>query len=68
MVREGCPAYVVEVRRSDRALIEAIQKLFEKEKRLREEENQGLPRIAFDRHLYLPLPFDKACKRDGIVV
>ena len=68
VAREDRPAYVVQVRRSDRALIEAIQKLLEEEKRLREEENQGLPRIAFDRHLYLPLPFDKACKRGGIVV
>ncbi len=60
VAREDRPAYVVQVRRSDRALIEAIQKLLEEEKRLREEENQGLPRIAFDHHLYLPLLVEKS--------
>ncbi len=59
MVREGRPAYVVQVRRSDKELIETIRKLLDQAERLYREENQGLPRITFDRHLYLPLLVEK---------
>jgi len=38
-----------------RALIEQIQQLLTDVERLHREENAGLPRIYFDRHLYLPL-------------
>jgi len=55
VVRDGCPAYVVQVRRSDKELIQTIQQLLKQAKRLYREENQRLPRIIFDRHLYLPL-------------
>ncbi len=59
MVREGRPAYVVRVRRSDKKLIDTIQQLLKQADRLYREENQGLPRISFDRHLYLPLLVEK---------
>jgi hypothetical protein len=59
MVREGRPAYVVRVKRSDTELIKAVKELIAQEERLREEENHRLPRIAFDRHLYLPLLVEK---------
>ena len=55
MVREERPAYVVQVRRSDTKLIETIQELLNQAERLYQQENTGLPRIIFDRHLYLPL-------------
>jgi len=38
-----------------RALIGQIQQLLTDVERLRREENAGLPRVYFDRHLYLPL-------------
>jgi len=60
LVGEQRAAYIIRVRQSDRALIEALQKLIEEEERLRKEENAGLPRIAFDAHLYLPLLVEKA--------
>ncbi|MCF6191543.1 MAG: DEAD/DEAH box helicase family protein [Candidatus Hydrothermae bacterium] len=59
-VREKRAAYIVQVRQSDKALIEAVQKLLKEEERLWKEENAGLPRIAFDAHLYLPLLVEKA--------
>ena len=55
VVSEKRPAYIVQVRRSDIELIETIQQFLEQTDRLYQEENQGLPRIIFDRHLYLPL-------------
>lgn len=60
MVREGRPAYVVQVRGSDEELIQTIRELTKQAERLYQEETQGLPRIAFDRHLYLPLLVEKA--------
>ncbi len=54
-VREEKAAYVVRVPRSEQQLIEAVQKLLEEQQRLYEQENAGLPRIHFDRHLYQPL-------------
>ena len=59
-VREERAAYIVQVRQSDKALIETVQDLLEEEERLRKEENGNLPRIAFDAHLYLPLLVEKA--------
>ena len=55
LARDGRAAYVVQVRSSDSDLIEAITNLLKEEARLRTEENHRLPRIVFDRHLYLPL-------------
>jgi hypothetical protein len=46
-------AYIVQVRRSDKDLMEAIQKLLEDAERLYKQKNGKLPRIYFDRHLYL---------------
>ena len=54
-VSEGKPAYIVKVKRSDEDLVRAIQKLLEEAGRVYHEEDQELPRIHFDRHLYLPL-------------
>ena len=51
--------YVVKVRRSDKELIDAIKKLGENVDRLRNQETNELPRIYFDRHLYLPLLLEK---------
>jgi len=51
--------YVVKVRKSDKELIAAIEKLGENVDILRKQETNELPRIYFDRHLYLPLLFEK---------
>jgi hypothetical protein len=61
-VREKKSAYVVKVPRSERQLVEAIQKLLEEQQRLYEQENAGLARIHFDRHLYQPLLVEMADK------
>ncbi|HEX72257.1 MAG TPA: restriction endonuclease subunit R, partial [Candidatus Hydrogenedentes bacterium] len=56
LVREKpTPTYVVKVSRSDQQLLEAVQNLLQKTEQLYKEENGGLPRIHFDRHLYQPL-------------
>jgi len=54
-VREGKPEYVVKVQRSKKDLASAIQKLIADAERLYKEENNKLPRVYFDRHLYQPL-------------
>jgi hypothetical protein len=54
-VSEEKAAYVVRVPRSEQHLIEAVQKLLAEQDRLYQQENNGLPRIHFDRHLYQPL-------------
>ena len=59
-VSEKRAAYIVQVRQSNKALIGAVQKLLEEEEQLRKKENAGLPRIAFDAHLYLPLLVEQA--------
>ena len=51
--------YVVKVHKSDKELIAAIEKLGEDVDILRKQETNELPRIYFDRHLYLPLLFEK---------
>jgi hypothetical protein len=52
---EAKAAYVVRVPRSEKQFIDAVKKLLAEQKRLYEQENAGLPRIHFDRHLYQPL-------------
>jgi len=63
-VREGRPAYLLHVQRSKKELIEFIENLCKQEERLRNEENNKLPRIAFDRHLYLPILLKNNDKND----
>ncbi|RME09286.1 MAG: hypothetical protein D6802_12450 [Ardenticatenia bacterium] len=58
-VKEGRPAYLLHIHRSKKELIEFIENLCKQEERLRNEENDKLPRIAFDRHLYLPILLKK---------
>lgn len=59
VVHEKRPAYIVQVPRSNAELIQAIRELLDQADRLYGEENHGLPRIVFDRHLYLPLLVEK---------
>jgi hypothetical protein len=54
-VSEEEASYVVRVLRSEEELIKAMQELLAGQERLYQEENVGLPRIHFDRHLYQPL-------------
>lgn len=54
-VQDKKAAYTVRVPRARSDLIAAIEKLRDDIGRLIEEENSNLPRIHFDRHLYLPL-------------
>jgi len=54
-VSEGKAAYIVKVKRSDKDLVRAIHKLLEEAKPFYQGEDKELPRIYFDRHLYLPL-------------
>jgi len=51
----GKPAYIVKVRRSETKLLKSINDLVKNLERLYRQEDQSLPRIYFDRHLYLPL-------------
>jgi hypothetical protein len=55
----GKPAYIVKVSRSKQEIIEAIRKLSNDIEKLIKEENEGLPRLYFDRHIYLPLLLKK---------
>lgn len=57
--REKKAAYTVRVSRSRSDLITAIENLLADTDRLRKGENDNLPRIYFDRHLYLPLLLKK---------
>ncbi|MCX7950174.1 MAG: hypothetical protein N2509_08695, partial [Treponemataceae bacterium] len=56
------PAYLVRVSRSERQLVDAIQKLIAEAQRLYYQENSSLSRIHFDRHLYQPLLLEQAAK------
>jgi hypothetical protein len=58
-VKEKKAAYAVRVPGSRTDLIKAIEKLRKNVKKLTKKENSGLPRIYFDRHLYLPLLLKK---------
>ncbi len=53
LLREG--KYVLQIKKRDQELIEKIKKLKEDLKKLLEEENESLPRIYFDSHLFLPI-------------
>ena len=53
--REGKAVYVVRIPRSEERLVQAVKHLIEEQRKLYEQENAGLPRIYFDRHLYQPL-------------
>jgi len=57
-IAEDKPGYVVKVPRSEQQLVEAVRKLLEEQERLYQQENAGLPRIHFDRHIYQPLLVD----------
>jgi len=59
-VKEGKAAYSVKVSRSRNEVVRAIKKLIEDAEKLYKGENNNLPRIYFDRHLYLPLIFQKS--------
>jgi len=61
-VREQKAAYVVRVPRSEKKLVKEIKALLDEAERLYGEENAGLPRIHFDRHLYQPLLVEQADK------
>jgi hypothetical protein len=54
-LKEGDGSYIVRVKRSDKALIDAITKLIKDKKKLMDEASGEPARIAFDRHLYAPL-------------
>jgi hypothetical protein len=56
LVREWTEGtYILKVKKSEAELITSIEKLREDIDRLRHQETAELPRIYFDRHLYLPL-------------
>jgi len=65
-LREKPAAYVVKVRRSDQELIDEIKKLRGQAEILYEQESEELPRINFDRHLYLPLLVEQTEKIESI--
>ena len=58
-VQDKRAAYTVRVPSSRNELVAAIKKLRDDMEKLTQEENGGLPRIHFDRHLYLPLLLKK---------
>lgn len=53
--KERGGGYLVKVKRSDPQLVETVRKLISDAKRVYQTEAGALPRIYFDRHLYLPL-------------
>ena len=61
-VRKQKAAYVIKVPRSEKKLVKEIQALLNKKEQLYCNENAGLPRIHFDRHLYQPLLVEQADK------
>ena len=61
-VSENKAAYILKVRPSDRQFIDAIKKLIEEKNKLYQTEDGELPRIHFDRHLYLPILIERADK------
>ena len=63
VVREGqAGGYVVRIRRSERALISAVERLLKDAEALYQKETADLPRIHFDRHLYQPLLVERGDK------
>jgi hypothetical protein len=57
--RDGRVAYTVRVPSSRRKVLEAVESLLKDKERLLKGENDNLPRIYFDRHVYLPLLLHK---------
>jgi len=67
LLREPRPAYIVKVRQSERALIEAIRKSEEEVRRLSSlPDVDELPAIHFDRHLYQPLLLEQSGKMQTV--
>jgi hypothetical protein len=67
LVRDGSEGmYILKVRKSEANLIEAIDKLCEDLGRLFKQETDELPRLYFDRHLYLPLLLEKSDKLSAV--
>ena len=58
-VQEKRAAYIVRVPHSHRDIVTAIERLCEDMDKLIKEENSGLPRLYFDRSIYLPLLLKK---------
>ncbi len=58
-LQEKKAAYIVRVPRSHSGLVTAIEKLCEDMDKLIKEENSGLPRLYFERSIYLPLLLKK---------
>ena len=58
-MQEKKAALIVRVPRSHSDLVTAIEKLCEDMDKLIKEENSGLPRLYFDRSIYLPLLLKK---------
>jgi hypothetical protein len=58
-VQEKRSAYTIRAPRSRQEEVEAIQQLIANREKLLKGENDNLPRIYFDRHLYLPLLLKK---------
>jgi len=65
-VREEKAGYVVKVPRSEQELIKAVQQLLEDQQQLYQQENAELPRINFDRHIYVPLLVEQTDKIQAI--
>ena len=59
-VREGKAGYVVRIPCSEQQLIQAVRQLLDNQQKLTSEENGDLPRLNFDRHIYVPLLLEKA--------
>ncbi len=57
-LREEKAGYVVRIPHSEQQLINTVRRLLEEKERLLSQENAGLPRIHFDRHIYQPLLVD----------
>jgi hypothetical protein len=66
MLREEKAGYIVRVRRTDHELIKAIERFQQDAERLRDADGGELPRISFDRHLYLPLLVEESEKIQSI--
>jgi len=66
MLGEEKSGYIVKVRRSDQALISVIEKFRRDAEALKSAESSELPRISFDRHLYLPLLVEESEKIQSI--
>ena len=63
VVRDGTGGtYIIKVRQSEVRLIAALEKLREDVDRLYKQETNELPRLHFDRHLYLPLLLKRSNK------